>query len=376
LFDYKLKVIFQAFLELEITPDTTFTEAKRQYHDLLQVWHPDKYSGDLRLQELSEEKTKRLNAAWMLVNQFFSAQEAIVRQEHERIHATQENKLRNEKKNKHQQPEKAFSFDNNNHLDLNQGEQISPSFKSKNSHTGQHSDQTSKNIIIKGFIHGLIPESLHKAVLAKPKTFILLTILFLFLIVVACLSGLYRSPSNNQPVDLALQIKSNTPKEQIGKYFTKEESAPSGTINEAITAYDSGNYLKALPVFKIFADKNDTVAQWYLGTIYFEGRGVARDYKIAERWYKQAAKHGDALAQNNLANIYLNGFGVSQNLEEAARWFLLAAEQGNPEAQCNIGLMYLNGNGVRKDYPEARKWLGKAAGNGNLTAKSYLKRLE
>src|ERR1035438_9589955 len=54
-----------ACLELFDLPDA-FTEAqlKQAYHDLVQVWHPDKHSHNARLQRKADEKMKEINQAY------------------------------------------------------------------------------------------------------------------------------------------------------------------------------------------------------------------------------------------------------------------------------------------------------------------------
>jgi hypothetical protein len=54
-----------AYLELFDLPES-FTEAqlKQAYHDLIQVWHPDKHAHHERLRLKAEEKTKEINQAY------------------------------------------------------------------------------------------------------------------------------------------------------------------------------------------------------------------------------------------------------------------------------------------------------------------------
>ncbi len=54
-----------SYLELLDLPDS-FTEAqlKQAYHDLVQVWHPDKHSHNERLRKKAEEKMKEINHAY------------------------------------------------------------------------------------------------------------------------------------------------------------------------------------------------------------------------------------------------------------------------------------------------------------------------
>ena len=71
-------------------------------------------------------------------------------------------------------------------------------------------------------------------------------------------------------------------------------------------------------------------AQFNLGVMYAEGRGVPQDEAAAVYWYRLAAEQGLAEAQLNLGDMYAEGRGVSQDEAEAARWYRLAAAQGYP----------------------------------------------
>jgi Sel1 repeat len=72
--------------------------------------------------------------------------------------------------------------------------------------------------------------------------------------------------------------------------------------------------------------------------MYYQGKGVPRDYPEAVRWYRKAADQGYAKAQYDLGNMYSQGKGVPQDYAEAARWYRKAADQGDTRAQRILGL--------------------------------------
>jgi TPR repeat protein len=78
-------------------------------------------------------------------------------------------------------------------------------------------------------------------------------------------------------------------------------------------AYRAGDYETALHEFRLLAEQGDAGAQYNLGVMYDNGRGVIQDYAEAMDWYRLAAEQGDALAQNNLGVMYANGDGVIQD---------------------------------------------------------------
>ena len=91
---------------------------------------------------------------------------------------------------------------------------------------------------------------------------------------------------------------------------------------------------------------------------------------------RQAADQGDATAQFNLGVMYTNGRGVLKNDAEAVRWYRLAADQGLAEAQVVLGIMYANGRGVLKDSVLAHMWSNIAGANGNASARESRDNLE
>ena len=73
------------------------------------------------------------------------------------------------------------------------------------------------------------------------------------------------------------------------------------------------------------------------------------------------AKKGFAQAQYNLGVLYLEGKGVKANLIKAKKLFEFAAEQGVVKAQNKLALMHVKGMGVVKDFNKAIKWWNLAA---------------
>ncbi|MEE2933713.1 MAG: tetratricopeptide repeat protein, partial [Pseudomonadota bacterium] len=117
--------------------------------------------------------------------------------------------------------------------------------------------------------------------------------------------------------------------------------------------------------YTLAAEQGDAFAQFRLGMMYDQGRGVPQDDKTAVKWYRLAAEQGDASAQYNLGLMYRDGYGVPQDDKIAVKWFRLAAEQGDASAQSNLGVMYGFGLGVIQDHIYAHMWGNIAALNGN-----------
>jgi hypothetical protein len=143
-------------------------------------------------------------------------------------------------------------------------------------------------------------------------------------------------------------------------------------VGDAQAAYAAGDYAKAAELFRGPAEAGDPAAQYNLGVLYEDGKGVTKDFAAAAAWYRKSADQGYAEAQNNLANLYTFGLGVPLDVAEAVTWLTKAAEQGNPGAQFNLGIMYTLGQGVARDYGQAHRWLRRAAEQGEAEAQHNL----
>lgn len=134
-------------------------------------------------------------------------------------------------------------------------------------------------------------------------------------------------------------------------------SALGGPLEDGMEAYQEKDYLKAIQVWRPLAQAGDAAAQYRLGVMYAEGRGVAPNDAEAALWFERAAEQGEPMAQYNLGASYAEGTGVRKDLATAAKWFRRAADQGIALAQLNLGLLYANGVGVPQDNVEALKWI-------------------
>lgn len=133
--------------------------------------------------------------------------------------------------------------------------------------------------------------------------------------------------------------------------------AAAGPLEDANDAYREKAYAKAAELWRPLAEKGDAEAQYSLGTLYAEGKGVEQNDATAFLWFQRAANQGVAAAQYNVGASYATGAGIGKSDVDAARWFRRAADQGMPFAQLNLGLLYAAGNGVPQDDVEAYKWL-------------------
>lgn len=105
-------------------------------------------------------------------------------------------------------------------------------------------------------------------------------------------------------------------------------TAAAGPFEDAVAAYKNGNYETALQLLRPLADDGRGDAEYTLGFMYFNGKGVARDYAEAAKWIRLSAEQGRADGQYALGHLYLNGQGVAQDNVLAHMWFDLSAAQG------------------------------------------------
>ncbi len=146
----------------------------------------------------------------------------------------------------------------------------------------------------------------------------------------------------------------------------------AGPYEDAVAAYNGGDYATALRLLRPLAENGNAAAQNNLGVLYLNGQGFPKDYSEAIRWFRLAAAQKNAWAQTNLGAMYRNGNGVPKDYDEAKKWLTLAVAQGNANAQTELGSMYVREEGVPQDYNKAVKLFRLAAAQGNALAQVIL----
>lgn len=142
-----------------------------------------------------------------------------------------------------------------------------------------------------------------------------------------------------------------------------------------MTAYEAGDYARALREWLPLAEGDDVAAMRNVGQMYRLGLGVPKEPETAAKWYAKAAAKGFDRAQANLAALYLVGDGVPQDFKEAARLFEAAARQGHVLSQYNIAVLYERGLGVAQNDARALGWYNLAARAGHPEALQRLTQL-
>lgn len=159
-------------------------------------------------------------------------------------------------------------------------------------------------------------------------------------------------------------------------------------LKRAKKAYLDGNYARAIRFFRKASDEGNIVADWYLGHIYRQGRGVPVDHAIAYSYYSRVSDGFDPEEEDkNRLRVMVDGqlqiaqyewkgipsAGMKPNHQVAIRTFLrLATTYGHPGAQYALGVMNMKGQGVKANPKQGLKWLIAAARKRHPEAEAYL----
>lgn len=146
----------------------------------------------------------------------------------------------------------------------------------------------------------------------------------------------------------------------------------AGHLEDGEFAFFQGHFDTALSLLRPLAQNGNAAAQFYVGKMYFEGKGLVRDDDAGANWIRQAAKQGFPKAEAYLGAMYSQREGVDHNKAEAVKWYQKAAEHGDENAQSYLCGTYFVGIEIPKDYVQAKKWCEKAADNGDQDAQFNL----
>lgn len=122
-------------------------------------------------------------------------------------------------------------------------------------------------------------------------------------------------------------------------------------------------------IFPLFAysSDSDTTDSLKAGQVAFN----SGDYTKALTIWRDLANRGLSDAQVFVGLAYANGWGIEKDRGHASHWYRMAADNNNASAQFLLGLYYLNSEN-RELEPLAIYWLKKAADNGEESAINFL----
>ena len=122
-------------------------------------------------------------------------------------------------------------------------------------------------------------------------------------------------------------------------FFWLSASLPAGAVpadqdfRQGLSAYNSGNFQKAMKIWMPLAQGEDPSSQAGIGFMYHRGLGVATDNRKAAFWLRKAAEHGQPEGQMMLGKLYFDGAGVEKSYVKDYAWCDLAQDGGNADAQ-------------------------------------------
>jgi TPR repeat protein len=100
----------------------------------------------------------------------------------------------------------------------------------------------------------------------------------------------------------------------------------AGPWEDGMAAYNRGDYLPAIRLFRPLAEQGNAKAQSVLGVMYRRGQGVARSSVHAFVWFSRAAARGDKRAKEGLREV--SGSMTPEELSQA-REMAQACEASN-----------------------------------------------
>jgi TPR repeat protein len=103
-------------------------------------------------------------------------------------------------------------------------------------------------------------------------------------------------------------------------------SALAGPWEDGMAAYNRGDYVPAIRLFRPPAEAGNPKAQSVIGAMYRKGEGVAKSSARAFMWFSLAAKRGDAKAKAELREV---SQGMTPAEISQARDMMLACEVSN-----------------------------------------------
>ena len=102
--------------------------------------------------------------------------------------------------------------------------------------------------------------------------------------------------------------------------------AQAGPWEDGMAAYNRGDYVPAIRLFRPLAEAGNPKAQSVIGVMYRKGEGVAKSSSRAFMWFSLAAKRGDARAKAELRQV---SEGMTSAEISHARDMMQACEASN-----------------------------------------------
>ena len=89
----------------------------------------------------------------------------------------------------------------------------------------------------------------------------------------------------------------------VALFLLNATVALAGPWEDGMAAYNRGDYVPAIRLFRPLAAQGNPKAQSLIGVMYRKGQGVAKSSARACVWFSLAAKRGDAKAKVELQEV-------------------------------------------------------------------------
>lgn len=214
-------------------------------------------------------------------------------------------------------------------------------------------------------------------------------LLFAAMSLLCCLAGNAQRTTRTSKVNtdsLAVAQRTQEIRDSLNVIMDKAKAGDALAMNEVGTWYYTGkhvqkDYAQAYEWWKKASLKSNVRAIANLGICYQLGRGVERDSVDAIRLYEKSIKEGNStlLSQRTdnasksafdamlVGNCYENGVGVKKDYVKAAGFYAQAALMGSVDGMRQAGLCYLNA----KDNAKALSFFEKGAAMEDLPSEFW-----
>jgi TPR repeat protein len=89
----------------------------------------------------------------------------------------------------------------------------------------------------------------------------------------------------------------------LAAQLTGTVAAVAGPWEDGMAAYNRGDYMPAIRLFRPLAEQGNAKAQNVLGVMFRKGEGVPKNPARAHMWFSFAAKRGEAGARAELREV-------------------------------------------------------------------------
>lgn len=143
-------------------------------------------------------------------------------------------------------------------------------------------------------------------------------------------------------------------------------------VKAGVDAWGRGQYQQAIGEWRGPAASGNADAQFNLAQAYKLGRGVPKDLREAEKWYKKAADQGHIQSNDNYGLLLFQ----NNRRTEALPYLQKSADRGEPRSQYVLGTGHFNGDFVKKDWVKAYALMTRASAQGLSQATSNMAQMD